>query len=70
MDAGISLSRFFRGRIPNDIAVDGGGRGIGAWISGSRIATVGIVGVLDGDGVDELTEPWIAFAGEGEGERL
>jgi len=29
-----------------------------------------IVGVPEDDGVDELTEPWIASTGEGEGERL
>lgn len=70
LDAGISLSRFSRGRTPNGIDVGGRGRGIGARISGSRTALLRIVGVPEDDGVDEPTEPWIAGAGEGEGERL
>lgn len=68
LDAGISLNRFGRGSTSDGIDVGGGGRGIGDRISGSR-ALVGIVGVPDDDGVDELTEPWIASTGEGEGER-
>lgn len=69
LDAGISLSRFGRGRTPDGIVVGGGGRGIGEMISGGRVL-VGFVGVPEDDGVDELAEPWIAGAGEGEGERL
>ena len=68
LDAGISLNGALSVRPPNGIDVGGGGRGIGTWISGSRIAPVGIVGVLIDGGVDELTEPWTAGAGEGEGE--
>jgi len=56
LDAGISLSRFGRGRTPEGIELGGGGRGIGERISGGR-GLAGAVGVPEDDVVDVSTEP-------------